>query len=676
MSAIRCVLTKFRPPPPPLLSWRRSSTSSFHISPRTSKNTLSSITDANLIELINSCGRQGNIRLGSHLHAYLIKNPPSFDVGAPLTRRNTQVVYNCLLHMYCKCGELGDAVNLFDEMPLRDTVSWNSLISGFLKVGKLETGFGYFKLLLGSTEYMYDQASLTSVLSACGGKELLGIVKRLHALAILSGYQRVVTVGNALTTSYFRCLSLELGMCVFYEMAERNVVTWTAAISGMAQNEYYAGSLNLFVEMYHSSVSPNGLTYLAALTACSGLQALKAGAQIHGVVCKMGYQSDLCIESALMDVYSKCGCVEEAWRIFESAEVLDEVSMTVILSGFAQNGYGEEAIRLFVKMVKAGAYLDPNMISAILGVFGIGASQGLGGQIHSMVTKKGFALNVFVSNGLINMYSKCGELEGSVKVFDGMFEKNQVSWNSMIAAFARHGDGLRALQLYKQMKSAGVEPTDVTFLSLLHACSHVGLLHKGIDFLQSMERTYGMRPRMEHYACVVDMLGRAGLLREAKGYIEGLRVKPDALVWQALLGTCSIYGDVDVGKYAAEQLAQTAPDSPVPFVSMANIYSSRGWWKERARTIKKMKERGVAKETGASWIEIKKNIHSFVVADRIHPQGDDVYPVLTMLFRHMRDDGNPTDDLNCSSSIEHFPLDYWMKMMSFDARCRMIWEFV
>ncbi|XP_042052897.1 pentatricopeptide repeat-containing protein At3g05340-like [Salvia splendens] len=668
MSAIRCVLTKFRRPPPPpplplplpLLSWCRSSTSSLHISPHTSKNTLSSITDANLIELINSCGRQGNIRLGSHLQAYLIKNHPSFNVGAPLTRRNAQLIYNCLLHMYCKCGQLRDAVHLFEEMPLRDTVSWNSLISGFLKVGNLETGFGYFKLLLGSTEYMFDHASLTSVLSACGGKELLAIVTRLHALAILSGYHRDVTVGNALITSYFRCLSLELGMCVFYEIPERNVVTWTAAISGMAQNEYYAGSLNLFMEMYHSPVSPNGLTYLAALTACSGLQALMEGAQIHGVVCKMGYQSDLCIESALMDVYSKCGCVEEAWRIFESAEVLDEVSMTVILAGFAQNGYGEEATRLFVKMVKAGAYLDPNMISAILGVFGIGASQSLGVQIHSMVTKKGIASNVFVCNGLINMYSKCGELEGSVKVFEGMLKKNQVSWNSMIAAFARHGDGLRALELYKQMKLAGVEPTDVTFLSLLHACSHVGLLHTGMEFLQSMERTYGMRPRMEHYACVVDMLGRAGMLREAKSFIEGLRVKPDALVWQALLGACSIYGDVDVGNYAAEQLALAAPDSPVLFVSLANIYSSRGLWKERARTIKKMKEIGVAKDTGASWIEIKKKIHSFVVADRIHQQGDDVYAVLTMLFRHMRDDGLSTTDLNCPSSIAHFPLDYWM----------------
>lgn len=603
--------------------------------------------------------------MGSHLHAYVIKSPPCFDVGAPPACRNAQVIYNCLLHMYCKCGRLRDAVKLFDDMPLRDTVSWNSLISGFMKAGKMETGFGYFKLLLGSAEFAFDHASLTSVLSVCGGKELLNVVKMIHTLTILRGYEKDVTVGNALTTSYCRCRSLESGMSVFEEMAERNVVSWTAAISGMAKNEFYAGSLKLFMEMYHSLIPPNGLTYLSALTACSGLQALKEGAQIHGVVCKLGYQSDLCIESALMDMYSKCGSVEEAWRVFESAEVLDEVSMTVILSSFAQNGYEEEAIGLFVKMVKSGAYLDPSMISAILGVFGIGTSQNLGVQIHSMVIKKGFSSNVFVNNGLINMYSKCGELEESIKIFECMLQKNQVSWNSMIAAFARHGDGLRALELYEEMKTNGVEPTDITFLSLLHACSHVGLLDKGMEFFESMEKTYNMSPRMEHYACVVDMLGRAGLLREAKRFIEVLRVKPDVLVWQTLLGACSINGDVEVGKYAAEKLAEAAPDSPVPFISMANIYSCRGRWKERARTIKRMKEKGVAKETGASWIEVEKKVHSFVVADRMHLQSDDVHGVLKMLFGHLSDDGCDLDsvsvsidDLNSSNSIAPFLVDY------------------
>ncbi|KAL3843827.1 hypothetical protein ACJIZ3_001230 [Penstemon smallii] len=530
---------------------------------------------------------------------------------------------------------------MFDEMPLKDTVSWNSLISGFLKQGELKMGFGYFKLLLDSSIYRFDHASITSILSACDGVEALDIVKMIHALAIFNGYyDNEVSVGNALTTTYFRCQSFKSGMQVFDEMVERNVVSWTAVISGLAQNEFYSESLKLFMKMYHSTVSPNYLTYLSALSACSGLQALKEGAQIHCIVWKLGIQMDIRIESALMDMYSKCSHVEDAWRIFETAEVFDEVSITVMLVGFAQNGFEEEAIQIFVKMVKEGTKIDPNMISAIVGVFGFDTSQGLGKQVHSLVIKKGFASNIFVSNGLINMYSKYGELGQSIKVFDWMPLKNQVSWNSMIAAFARHGDGLKALQFYEEMRLNGVEPTDVTFLSLLHACSHVGLLDKGMEFLESMEKEYGMSPRMEHYASIVDMLGRAGLLKEAKNFIEGLPVKPDILFWQALLGACSICNDIDMGKYAADRLAQAAPDSPVPYISMANIYSSRGRWKDRARIIKKMRERGVAKETGLSWIEIEKKIHSFVVADQMHPQCDDVYGLLLVLFGYMRDETN------------------------------------
>ncbi|KZV54270.1 hypothetical protein F511_27022 [Dorcoceras hygrometricum] len=206
----------------------------------------------------------------------------------------------------------------------------------------------------------------------------------------------------------------------------------------------------------------------------------------------------------------------------------------------------------------------------------------------------------------------------------------------MIAAFARHGHGLKALHFYEEMSSQGVEPTHVTFLSLLHACSHTGLVHKGMEFLKLMETSYGLDPRPDHYACIIDMLGRAGLVKEAKNFLEMLPVKPDVLVWQALLGACSIYGDIETGKYAADQLAEVAPDSPAPYVSMANIYSFGGRWKERARLIKKMKERGIAKEMGKSWIEIEKQIRSFAVADTL---GDDVCNLLSKLSRHMRDEG-------------------------------------
>ncbi|KAA8545112.1 hypothetical protein F0562_019896 [Nyssa sinensis] len=559
--------------------------------------------------------------------------------------------------MYSKCGELSNAAKLFDHMPMKDTVSWNSMISGVLRNGDFEIGFGYFKRMYDSGIYRFDQVTITTILSACDEMDFLYINKMMHALVFSNGYEREITVANALITSYCKCGCFSSGRRVFDEIFERNVITWTALISGLAQNEFYEESLKLFVKMRCGLVDPNSLTYLSSLLACSGLQALGEGQQIHGLVCKLGIQSDLCIESALMDMYSKSGIVEDAWKIFESAEVLDEVSVTVILVGFAQNGFEEEAIQIFVKMVKAGIEIDPNMVSAVLGVFGIDTSLALGRQIHSLIIKKDFGSNPFVGNGLINMYSKCGDLEESVKIFDRMPQRNSISWNSMIAAFARHGNGAKALKLYELMRLEGVEPTDVTFLSLLHACGHVGFVDKGMEFLESMDRVYGISPRMEHYASVVDMLGRAGLFNEAKSFIEGLPVKPDVLIWQALLGACSIHGNSEMGKYAADQLFLAAPDSPAPYILMANIYSSKGHWKERARTIKRMKEMGVPKDTGISWIEIEKKVHSFVVEDQMHPQGEIIYGVLFELFRHMSDEGYVPD----KRKLEHTETDLSLK---------------
>lgn len=600
---------------------------------------------AHTSSLLSDCGRDGNLRLGSSLHASIIKQVHSFDFESSYGTRNALFVWNSLLSMYSKCGELLDAVKLFDRMPVRDTVSWNTMISGFERNGNVHMVCRLFRQMCESECDRFDKATLTTMLSACDSPESSNLNKMIHCLVFVSGFEQEITVGNALITSYFKCGCFSQGSQVFDEMLERNVITWTAVISGLAQNEFYEDSLKLFSQMRCcGSVNPNSLTYLSSLMACSGLQALKEGCKIHGLLWKLGIQSELRIESALMDLYSKCGSLEAAWQIFESAEELDEVSLTVILVAFAQNGLEEEAIQIFMRMVKSGIEIDPNMVSAVLGVFSVDTSLALGKQIHSLIIKKNFIQNSFVSNGLINMYSKCGDLYDSQQVFCQMTQKNSISWNSMIAAFGRHGDGLRALQLYEEMRLENIAPTDVTFLSLIHACSHAGLVEKGMEFLESMTRDHGIIPRSEHYACVVDMLGRAGLLKEAKTFIEGLPVNPGVLVWQALLGACSIHGDSEMGKYAADQLYLAAPDSPAPYVLMSNIYSSEGKWKARASTIKRMKMMGVAKEVGISWTEIEKKISSFVVGDRSHPQADIIYLILSGLLKHMKDEGYVPDE--------------------------------
>ncbi|KAK8651528.1 hypothetical protein V6N13_141128 [Hibiscus sabdariffa] len=374
-------------------------------------------------------------------HSSFIKNPEIFNPNEDSKDSNIAlVVWNSLLGMYSRCSTLTDLTKLFDEMPMRDTVSWNTMVSGFLRNGEFDKGFAYFKQMTKLSFCWFDRATLTTILSACDRVEFCYIVKMMHGLVFLNGFGKEITVGNSLITSYFKCGCVSSGRQVFDDMIERNVITWTAMISGLVQNELYEESLELFNQMRSGSVCPNSLTYLSSLTACSGLQALTEGCQIHGLLWKLGIQSELCIESSLMDMYSKCGNVNDALGIFESAQNLDEISMTVILVGLAQNGFEEEAKRFFVKMFESGTEIDPNMLSAVLGVFGEDTSLGLG-----------------------------------------------------LLSFARHGDGCRALQLYEEMRPEGIAPTVVTFLSLLHACG-------------------------------------AGLLIEAKTFIEGLPVKPDVLV--------------------------------------------------------------------------------------------------------------------------------------------------
>ncbi|OEL36654.1 Pentatricopeptide repeat-containing protein [Dichanthelium oligosanthes] len=589
---------------------------------------------AHLSGLLARCGRAGDLRLGAALHAVVAKNPAHFRL---CPRRagdllHVLVAWNSLVAMYARCGRRGDAARVFDEMRVRDSVSWNSLLAASSASASDALALLRRMLRAAPGAGACDHATLTTVLSACACARADGAASlaAVHGLAVSCGLDAGVSVGNALVTAYFECGSPGSAERVFRAMAERNVITWTAMISGMARAERHTESLSLFRHM-RRAVDANRATYSSSLLACAGSLAAREGKQIHGLVVKAGFGTDLHVESGLMDVYSKCGLMEDALRVFRSCQDPDEVFLTVILGGFAQNGLEEKAFELFAEMVAAGIVIDANMVSAVLGAFGASAPFALGKQIHALVIKKCFGGNIYVCNGLINMYSKCGELQESIKVFGGMPSKNTISWNSIIAAFARHGHGSEVFRLFESMTADGAKPTDVTFVSLLHGCSHVGSAKKGLEILNSMSSQYGIHPRVEHYACVVDMLGRAGLLDDAKAFIEDGPFKDNALLWQALMGASSFHKNSEVGKYAAEKLLLLDPDCTAAYVLLSNIYSSEGRWDDRARITKRMREMGLRKDTGKSWIEHQKEVRSFVVSTTSHRDSTGVNNVLQQL---------------------------------------------
>ncbi|XP_078182005.1 tetratricopeptide repeat (TPR)-like superfamily protein isoform X2 [Carex rostrata] len=441
--------------------------------------------------------------------------------------------------------------------------------------------------------------------------ELLSSCSMVHALIAKNGFELEVPVGNALISSYFQCGCPVSAHKVFDKMSERNLITWTAMVSGMAQSHLFKDSLVLFKQM-RSNVNANHVTYSNVLTACSGSKALEEGRQIHGLIVKSGDGYYLHVESSLMDMYSKCGSMEDALHMFKLCKEIDHVSATVILAGFAQNQMEEKAFKFFVEFVNSGIEIDANMVSAVLGAFGSTTPFAFGRQIHALAVKKRHASSTYVCNGLINMYLKCGEFNDAFKVFHSMSDRNLVSWNSMILASARHGHASLVFHLYKFMTNEGIEPTDVTFLSLLQACSHTGSHKMAMEVLDCMWSSK-ITPRIEHYACIVDMLGRAGFLNDAKTFIEKLTCEPKVLLWQTLLGACNIHGNIEIGKYTAEKLICEAPDSATAYVLLGNIYSAEGRWVERGRIGKKMKLMRVKKDTGMSWIEIGKETSAFVV---------------------------------------------------------------
>ncbi|XP_020592255.1 pentatricopeptide repeat-containing protein At3g05340 [Phalaenopsis equestris] len=607
-----------------------------------------------LSSLLSICGREKRHRFGSSVHAAIIKNTNRFGFNNLTDPRNVFVVWNSLIAMYSKCGRLQEAAKVFDDMPLKDTISWNSIISGCFIWEQFSKGFEYFKRMLILKKCWYDQATLTSIISICTNPELLYACSMIHSLIISSGYGSVVQVGNALISGYFRCCSPLSAKNVFDSMVERNVITWTAMVSGLAQCQLFNESLLFFREIMRIE-DANSMTYTSSLFACSGMRLLREGQQIHGCVEKSGFMSDLHVKSALMDMYSKCGMIEDTIQVFHSCVNPDEVFSTVMLVGFAQNGMEERAFEMFSELVRKSFEIDENMVSAVLGGFGSASTPfalALGKQIHSLVIKKCFFFNVYVCNGLINMYSKCGELKDSIELFNLMPYKNSVSWNSMIAAFGRHGYGTDALQLYEEMLLNSIEPTDVTFLSLLHACSHVGSVEKGVELLRSMISRHGITPRVEHYVCIVDMLGRAGQLYEARSLIEELNVESSGLLWQAFIGACGIHGNLEMGRYAAEKLVMITPDCTSAYVLLSNIYSAEGRWEDRARIIRKMKEKGVKKEIGVSWIELGKKFHSFVVDDDLHPHSESIYGVLSELIALIRDEENMLDERLILNELE------------------------
>ncbi|XP_038712129.1 pentatricopeptide repeat-containing protein At3g24000, mitochondrial [Tripterygium wilfordii] len=443
---------------------------------------------------------------------------------------------------------------------------------------------------------------------------------------------------NSVLHMYAKCGSLEDARQLFDEMTDRDLVTWTALITGYSQNDRAEDALVLFRRMLRFGLQPNEFTLASVLKASGTGASDMEGRQLHGFCLKSGYVNDVYVGSSVLDMYARCGRIEEAGRIFGGLPCKNEVSWNALISGHARKGEAEIALGLFRKMLRDDFEPTRFTYSGIFNAFSITGSLEQGKWVHAHMIKSGGKLIAFTGNTLLDMYAKSGSIDDAKKVFERLVNRDVVSWNSMIVAFAQHGLGRDSIQMFEEMLKIGVSPNEITFLCVLTACSHAGLLDEGQYYFELMKK-FNFEPQISHYVTIVDLFGRAGHLNQAERFIREMPIEPTAAIWGALLGACRMHKNMDLGTYAAERILELDPQDAGPHLLLYNIYASAGRWTDAAKVRKMMKESRVKKEPGCSWVEIENEVHVFLSNDDAHPQMDEIHRMWEKIRREITEIG-------------------------------------
>ncbi|CAN1265921.1 Pentatricopeptide repeat-containing protein At3g49170, chloroplastic [Linum perenne] len=586
--------------------------------------------------VIRACSKEETVEIGEAVFGSVLKTG---HLGA-------DVCVGCgLIDMFVKGSKnLDDAYKVFDKMPDRNDVSWTLMITRFHQLGRGRDAIGVFVDMV-SSGCVPDRFTHCGVISACAELGSLSAGRQLHTWVIKSGMTWDVCIGCSLVDMYIKCNeegSLVESRKVFVRMQDHNVMSWTAIITGYVQNgRHDLEAIKFFVKMMQGGqVKPNEFTLAAVLKACAGLSNSRIGEQVYGYAVKVGLASVNCVGNSVISMYAKCGHMENARKAFDVLFDKNLVSYNTMVNAYAKSSNSEEAFELVQKIEDAGVEIDTFTYASLLsGASSIGAIS-KGEQIHARILKSSFKPSLHVSNALISMYSTCGNIEASYQVFKDMEkERNVISWTSMVTGFAKHGLATRALETFYDMLEAGVKPNDVTYIAVLSACSHAGLVSEGWEHFESMKSKHRIIPRMEHYACMVDLLGRSGRLTEALDFINSMPFKPDPLVLRTFLGACQVHGNTNLGRLAADMILDQDPDDPAAYVLLSNLYASSGQWEEVAEIRKQMKQRNLAKEAGCSWIETDNVVHKFHVGDTTHRRAFDIFEELKQLGEEIKELG-------------------------------------
>ncbi|KAK9285376.1 hypothetical protein L1049_024567 [Liquidambar formosana] len=513
---------------------------------------------------------------------------------------------------------------------------------GLYKQAKLQAvtraAFTSIRFFLSQATFMRshrDSYDYTYLLQHCIGTKS---IKQVHAQIIIGGFEQNPFVATKLVGKYTECSDSNMvdARKVFDCLWDRDVFMWNMVIQGYANLGPFVEALNVYVAMRGSGVSANRYTYPFVLKACGAMKDRRKGQVIHGQVVKSGFDSDVFVGNALVAFYAKCQEVETSRRVFDGIPQKDIVTWNSMISGYTVNGYADEALVLFHAMLKDETIRGPDS-ATLVGVLPACVQEAAtqeGLWIHSYIIKSGMEVDAALGSGLISMYANCGRLKSAQDVFDRISDKNIVVWNAMIRCYGMHGHADEALKMFSELVEIGLRPDSVIFLCLLSTCSHAGKVAKGWELFERMG-DYGIEKNDQHYACMVDLLGRAGFLGEAVEFIKTMPVRAGKDVYGALLGACRIHNNIELAEEVAGKLFVMDPDNAGRYIILAKMYEDVGRWEDAATMRKTLGEKKIRKPFGCSSIEVDCVRHTFGVEDESHPFTEQIFDTLERLDRIM-----------------------------------------
>ncbi|KAF7826077.1 pentatricopeptide repeat-containing protein [Senna tora] len=550
---------------------------------------------------------------------------------------------NQILHAYFKCNQSLDAHKVFEELRVRNVVSWNIVIRGNFDSAdnsgsNPRLGLSYFRRMMMESA-LPDFITFNSLIGICVQLNDIHMGTQLHCFTVKLGFDLDCFVGSSLVDLYAKCGLTEDARLVFSCVRFKDLVMWNVMISCYALNCLPEEACGIFNLMRLQGVKGDEFTYSSLGSSCGTSEYYEFGKQIHSLILKQSFDSDVSVASALINIYAKNDNITDARSVFDAMENRNVVSWNTLIVGCGKYGHGNEVMKLLRSMLREEVvYPDDMTLSSTFSSCGYASAIIETKQAHAFTIKFGFQESITIANSLLTAYSKCGSITCAYKCFSSIMKPDLVSWTSMINAYAFHGRAKEANGMFEKMVCCGIKPDKVSFLGVLSACAHSGLVTKGLHYFKLMTNVYHIVPETEHYACLVDLLGRCGLIQEAFELLRSMPTEPESNTLGAFVGSCKIHENAELARWAAEKLMVMEPKKSVNYTVMSNIYASDRRWCDVERLRKNMEDKCNLKVPGCSWIEIGDQVHSFVSGDRSHPQASEVYATLKMLLMPMKED--------------------------------------